>query len=182
MQRAVASASRVPDLRRKSESIHNLEFLCVLLLQTIMMCCYSLKNMFCVLDPFFLFRFPRSVWQDTSPHWAKASSFSARWHRVCQLYLVLFISCDSSLISVHNSNLLAVCYLITVSFASWSVSSFLVRFMLQHGGRALLADEMGLGKTLQASGFLSHIIQYILSFLYKNLTLIHRGQICTINC
>lgn len=54
--------------------------------------------------------------------------------------------------------------------------------MLQHGGRALLADEMGLGKTLQASGFLSHIIQYILSFLYKNLTLIHRGQICTINC
>ncbi|OMO53971.1 SNF2-related protein, partial [Corchorus olitorius] len=25
-----------------------------------------------------------------------------------------------------------------------------VRFVLQHGGRALLADEMGLGKTLQA--------------------------------
>ncbi|KAH7676274.1 Calcium/calmodulin-dependent protein kinase protein [Dioscorea alata] len=28
-----------------------------------------------------------------------------------------------------------------------------VRFMLQHGGRALLADEMGLGKTLQAIAF-----------------------------
>ncbi|URD89808.1 SNF2 family N-terminal domain containing protein [Musa troglodytarum] len=28
-----------------------------------------------------------------------------------------------------------------------------IRFMLQHGGRALLADEMGLGKTLQALDF-----------------------------
>ncbi|RWR76389.1 SWI/SNF-related matrix-associated actin-dependent regulator of chromatin subfamily A-like protein 1 isoform X4 [Cinnamomum micranthum f. kanehirae] len=28
-----------------------------------------------------------------------------------------------------------------------------VRFVLQHGGRALLADEMGLGKTLQAMFF-----------------------------
>lgn len=35
----------------------------------------------------------------------------------------------------------------------------------------LLADEMGLGKTLQASGFLSHIIKHILSFLHKSLTL-----------
>ncbi|KAM1742063.1 hypothetical protein ACFX12_012104 [Malus domestica] len=30
-----------------------------------------------------------------------------------------------------------------------------VRFILQHGGRALLADEMGLGKTLQAIAFAS---------------------------
>ncbi|XP_068663502.1 uncharacterized protein [Aristolochia californica] len=30
-----------------------------------------------------------------------------------------------------------------------------VRFVLQHGGRALLADEMGLGKTLQAIAFAS---------------------------
>jgi SWI/SNF-related matrix-associated actin-dependent regulator 1 of chromatin subfamily A len=37
-----------------------------------------------------------------------------------------------------------------MTFASLLVSTFLARFILQHGGRVLLADEMGLGKTLQA--------------------------------
>ncbi|KAG4142216.1 hypothetical protein ERO13_D06G117500v2 [Gossypium hirsutum] len=62
--------------------------------------------------------------------------------------------CQLSLID-HYSSLVAyisVCYWIPKSIES-KLLPFQregVRFVLQHGGRALLADEMGLGKTLQA--------------------------------
>ncbi|CAN6467061.1 unnamed protein product [Victoria cruziana] len=54
-----------------------------------------------------------------------------------------------------------------------------VRFILQHGGRALLADEMGLGKTLQALQFI--LYSYSQFFLYLFMLVLSWGAFLLFN-
>ena len=54
-----------------------------------------------------------------------------------------------SILTISFALLLGLCYIRL--FADILLS--LIRFVLQHGGRALIADEMGLGKTIQVSNW-----------------------------
>jgi SNF2 family DNA or RNA helicase len=49
-----------------------------------------------------------------------------------------------------------------------------IKYVINHGGKALIADEMGLGKTIQAIGVLQHYRQHWPALILAPVTLIQQ--------